>query len=260
MTKTIKTNNSSRIVLKKKVNKNVTVIEGFPGIGFVGTIAARYIVEELGMELVGHLESDKIPSVVIVHNSVPCSPIRIYAKDDLVVILSELIIPHQFTYELSKILVKWFKEIEAKEVVSMAGTSSESAPLKIIQGQPLKTARRTVSGITTSAELNNKLTELGVKIITEGTLAGTSSNVLLNCIEHDIPAAILMVEANFVPDPLAAAPVLEVLNKHLKLGVNVKKLIEHGKKVEGQFKLIFEQLEKEKRKNKDMTMPSPMYG
>ena len=262
MNKIIKTDNKSEIILKKEAVKNATIIEGFPTIGFVGTIAARYIVEELDMDLIGHIESTAIPSVAIIHKSKPNPPIRIYAKDNLIIILSELVIPAQFTHELSTVLIKWFKEIKPKEVISLVGISSEPMPLKIIKPMSLQQEceMHEVFGIATNSNLNKKLEKLKVNVINEGTITGESSDILLKCIEQDIPAISLMVEAHIVPDPLASASILKVLNKYLKLKVDVEKLVDQGKKVEKQFKVILEQLKKGKTGYTQVEEFSPMYG
>ena len=42
----------------KKDLKNYTLIEGFPGIGLVGTIAAKYLIEKLEFQKYGSIESD----------------------------------------------------------------------------------------------------------------------------------------------------------------------------------------------------------
>ncbi len=262
MDKVIKIGSGSEIILKYDVHENLTVIDGFPSIGFVGTIAARYLVEELDMELVGYIESDKIPSVAIVHKSKPCPPIRIYAKNNLIIILSELIIPFQFTHDFSKMLIKWFKEIKPKEVISLVGISADPTPLKIINqtADEPDYEKHIVYGIATNEDLNKKMEKLGVNVIHEGTLTGASSDLLLNCMEYDIPAVTLMSEAHFVPDPLAAAAVLNVLNEYLSLKVDVKKLVEQGKKVETQFKVLFEEMKKGKTGYTKMEKFSPMYG
>jgi predicted ATP-grasp superfamily ATP-dependent carboligase len=78
--------------------------------------------------------------------------------------------------------------------------------------------------------------------------------------EYDIPAVTLMSEAHFVPDPLAAAAVLNVLNEYLGLKVDVKKLVEQGRKVESQFKVLFEEMKKGKTGYTKMERFSPMYG
>jgi len=262
MDKTIRLGKTSEIILKQKVNKNPTVIDGFPSIGFVGTIAARYLVEELNMKLIGYIESDKIPSVAIVHKSKPCPPIRIYKKGDLIIVLSELIIPLQFTHDFSKILIKWFNEIKPKEVISLVGISSDPLPLKIINPPSIQQdyEEHHVYGIATDEKLNKKLEKLKVNIIREGTITGASSTILLGCIENDIPAVTLMSEAHFVPDPLASAAVLNVLNEYLNLNVDVKKLVEQGKKVESQFKVLFQELKKGKSGYTKMEKLSPMYG
>ncbi|MCK4714600.1 MAG: PAC2 family protein, partial [Candidatus Aenigmarchaeota archaeon] len=56
------------IVETKKYNlKSPYLIEGFPGIGLVGTISANYIIEKLGMERFGYITSDQFSPLTSVH-------------------------------------------------------------------------------------------------------------------------------------------------------------------------------------------------
>ena len=92
---------TTKVHVTGKIPKNPVVIEGFPSKGFVSTIATRYLIEELGMESVGYVKSDRIQSIAVVHNSTPMYPIRIYRKNKLVLIFSEISVPYQFVREFA---------------------------------------------------------------------------------------------------------------------------------------------------------------
>lgn len=243
---------ATEIVIQKgkKISKNPIVIEGFPSKGFVSTIATRYMIDELDMDLIGCIESDKISSVAVIHDAKPMRPIRIYSKDNILVIFSELIIPVQYIPEFSNALTNWFKEINPSKVVLLAGISGR-----------LTEKEHDIIGIANTPELNKRLKELDVTKIEEGMLTGISSDLLLYCVETSIPTISLMAETRHVPDPLASASLLKVLDKLLDLGIDTKKLVEEGKKIEEMFKEITEQLKRGKDGHREMMEAYPsMYG
>lgn len=71
---------TTKVVINKSIPENSIIIEAFPSKGFVSTIAANHMIMELGMKPIGYIESDRIPSITIIHDSEPQRPIRIYAK------------------------------------------------------------------------------------------------------------------------------------------------------------------------------------
>ncbi|MFH0859706.1 MAG: PAC2 family protein [Candidatus Altiarchaeota archaeon] len=235
--------------MTKKVPQNPIVIEAFPSKGFVSTIAANQMINELGMEQIGCIESDELPSVTMVHDSKPLRPMRIYAKGKIVIVFSELIVPLENIPEFSKVIAKWFTDIKPKQVILLAG----------ISGVEIEKEHE-ILGITTDKSLEKKLKELKVRIIEEGMITGISSDLLLNCIDKGINTVSLMTETDYVPDPLAAASVVEILNKLLNLSVKTKNLTETGKLIEEKLNEIAKQLRRGKEGYKRMEGFSPMYG
>ncbi len=83
-----------KIVETRSVSlKDSVVVEGFPDVGLAGTLAASYLVEQLKLDEVGHVESKLFPPVMVLHKGVISDPFRIFAKDNLVVITSEMAVP-----------------------------------------------------------------------------------------------------------------------------------------------------------------------
>ena len=66
-----------RMKLKKKP-KDVTIIEGFPGFGLVGTITTEFLLEHLKAELIGNFMFEEMPTIVAIHDSKLVHPMGIY--------------------------------------------------------------------------------------------------------------------------------------------------------------------------------------
>ena len=75
------------LILTKKP-KGVTIIEGFPGFGLVGTIATEYLVNHLECELIGRYWFEELPATTAVHQGNVVQPIGVYynKKYNLVIV------------------------------------------------------------------------------------------------------------------------------------------------------------------------------
>src|ERR1022692_3641422 len=93
-----------------------SVIVGIPEMGLVGTIAASYLVEQLKLPEIASVDSDLLPQVVVVHDSEPKEPIRIFGKGALVVVVSEVPLMAVLSYELASELARWTKAKQGKVV------------------------------------------------------------------------------------------------------------------------------------------------
>jgi len=240
---------ATKIEIKGELPKDPVVIEGFPSMGFVSTIATKYMIDELGMEEIGCVKSDRVQNIAVVHDSTPMHPIRIYGKDSLVLIFSEVSVPLPYVGEFSEVLSNWFGEINPKKVILLAGISGKGTDKE-----------HEIFGIASDSDLDKELKRLNVSKIEEGILTGISSELLLDCMDNKIPTISLMAETRYTPDPLGAASMLEILNDLLNLDIDIKNLIEKGKEIEEKFKEIAEQLKKGKEDHKGIGEHSPMYG
>jgi uncharacterized protein len=239
----------TEIKIRKELPENPIIIEAFPSKGFVSTIAAKYMLDELNMEAIGCMRSDKIQSIAVVHDSTPMYPIRIYLKDNILLIFSEVNVPFQHVGEFSEVLSSWFREVKPKQIILLAGIAGISTDKE-----------HEIFGITTDPELKEKLRKLKVEEIDEGMLTGISSDLLLDCIENKIPVVSLMAETRYTPDPLGAASMLKILNGLLGLNIDMEKLVEKGEEIEKMFENISEQMKKGIDDTKKMSEYSPMYG
>jgi len=239
----------AKVVVRGELPENPVIVEAFPSKGFVSTVAASHLISGLKMELVGCVESDLTSGITVIHKGKPMEPIRVYQKDDILLIYSEVIIPMEVISGFSKVLSEWFTQISPRQVILLAGITG------------VKTDKEhEILAVATDDENKKKLSRLKVNQIEDGIVTGVSSDLLIHCLEEKIPCIALLAETQYAPDPTAAASMLTILNSLLGLDVSVKDLLKAGKKIEEQVKNITDQLRRGKEGYKRMEEYSPMYG
>jgi len=239
-----------RIIETEKISmKGPTLVEGFPGLGLVGTIAATYLVDKLKMKQVGYIVSEKFPPIAAIHNNTPLHPARVYASTEhnLLVVLSEFIIPLNAVYDLSETLIDWAMKKKVSRIISLGGI--------VIQGE-----QDEVFGIASKEDLVQELGKQGVKMIKEGATTGVNGLLLADCATRGFPAISLLAEAkqNHM-DPMGAAMVIEALKKIVRLDIDTKDLVKESKELEAKMKDLIEKASDASKHYKEVEEMGAMY-
>jgi len=202
------------------------VIVGIPETGLVGTIATSYLVDHLGLPEIGHVESDLLPQVVVVHDSEPKDPIRIFGKGMLAVVVSEVPLTAKLSYQLASELVIWSKAKQSKMVIGITGLPSEARVESAGDSIPM------VLAVTNDGDLRKSIKAIGAEPFQHGMITSTYATLLRRCTSLGVPNLTLLAEsfAEF-PDPGAAAAALQVLNKLLPIAVDVKPLLDGAEEI-----------------------------
>lgn len=203
-------------VKKGIVFKNPVIIEGFQGIGLVGTLSAQYLTQKLAFERIGYVDSEGIPPIALLVNGEVRNPVKIFSNKErtIIVIESELSIPRKIIYELSNAIALWAKSIDAREIVCVEGIA-----------MPEDSKHYEVFGMSTNSKLMSDITRKGIKKLDNGIVIGMSAALLLKCQEIKVPATCLMVESRAkFPDGMAAAAMLEGISKMYGLKIDVSEL------------------------------------
>ena len=234
--------------------KNPILIEGFPGLGLVGTISATYLVDKLSMEQVGYIVSDDFPPLTAVHNHVPLHPARIYAskKHNLIVILSEFIVPLGLVRSLAEKILVYAKEKEVSRIISLGGIA-------------IKGEQETVYAIATMKKDLDSLEKMqGVKLIKEGASTGVTGVLLAEGNVTKLPVISLLAEAQpEYMDPKAASMVLHVLNKLLELNIDTSELDKEAVAIESKMRDMMDKAKTSHARYKKAEAQQelgPMYG
>ena len=217
-----------KIIINAKIPKNAILIEGFQGVGLVGTLAAQYLVDKKKAEIIGYMDSLEFPPIAILSNGIIRTPIRIHKFKNkgktFIVFESELPIPQLLINKIATELSNFAKKNKIKEIISLEG-------LAIPKG-PINPKTHWVSNMGDKFPKFKKESNL----LKNGVVIGVSASLLIKSKINKIPAIVLMAEAhpNF-PDGIAAANIIKLMNKIYNLGIDTSPLEKESKKFEDQI-------------------------
>lgn len=249
--KKLDTSEDITIIETKKIDVNSPIIiEGVPDMGLVGSIAVSHMILEQNFEEVGYIKSELFPPVMVVHERKVLNPVRIFQKEKLIVILSEIPIDPKVGYSLAKRLTEWYKEKGAELIISISGT-----PIQ----ERLDIEEPEVFGTSNNSAILEEMEESGVKVLEEGFVSGFYALILKNSIELNLNSSILLAQCySSYPDPGAGASVLKVLNKMLNLNVDTKQLIDQAGELKVNYRALMEQTNVSMQREPKVEVPT-MY-
>ncbi len=222
-----------KVAVNIRVSGNLrgyTIIAGFPGIGVVGPIVAKHIVESQGLKVIGSITSDKFPAVSAISNGVAESPVRIYAdpKRKIAVILSEIMFKEDSAKELGTELINLAKKAGIKKIISIAGVL---IPNREDNG---------IYGVVSDEKLLNTLDEYGIAPVPKGVTTGISASLLVNGKAQNIPVLLLLGTLHAKEDFRAAAEIIKTLDQMLGLDVDYDSLLDQAKKIEREVSSVMQ--------------------
>ncbi len=213
-----------KLVLKEKP-KSPIIIEGFPGFGLVGTIATQFLIKHLNTKQIGYISAEGQVPITAVHDGKIIPPLSIfYDKKYNLVILHALTGVNGFEWEISDILDELCKELKCKEIISIEGIAAVSAE------------KTNVYFYSTEEGKKSKLSNLKLEPLKEGIVMGVSGALLL---KQSLPLSCIFVESHVnIADSMAAAKIIEVLDRYLSLNVDFKPLLKTAQEFESKLKTI----------------------
>jgi len=215
------------VTLKKPI-----IVEGFPSVGLVGAIATEYLASKMDLKEIGFIKSDEFPPITLVKDGIPKSPIRIYANESLVVIVSDTVVPPQLSGEVAKAMADWAQHHGAEKVISLGGIAHEER----------EKIEPKVYSVSPDEEKIKQLKKAGVQPVKLGFLTGVFGLLMMECYEKNIPSYGFLADAHMqYPDAGAAAKVLEALISDLGLKLDVKPLLETSSKIEEKMAVLMKQ-------------------
>ena len=200
------------------------LVEGLPGVGLVGKIAADHLVDECDMTYYASLHCEGIPSVATYesddHRVRP--PVRIYADEsrDLLVLQSDIPVSPQAASDFTSCLVGWFDE-ENVTPLCLSGLPEEKDDVPHLYG-------------VATGDAGGLLTEHDVDAPPEdGMVSGPTGALLAEASEQGIDSVGLVVQANAqFPDPEAARVLLvNGIGPLAGIEVDTDRLVEQAEKI-----------------------------
>ncbi|AEM39694.1 hypothetical protein Pyrfu_1840 [Pyrolobus fumarii 1A] len=217
-----------------RVEKPSFMILGLPDAGLVGVIASTHLVRTLGMEEYGGIDSPKLmPPIAVINKGAPRPPLRLFHKDNIIVLVAETAIPPAAINTLSEFIIEYARRMSIDYLVSIVGLAAPNR---------LEIEKPSVYWLASSDEAKSLAEKLGVKMMNDGYLVGPYALVLKEAVRKRVNNLILLAEAFMdFPDPEAAAAVLQVLSKAIGKEVDVKKLLEEAEMIRLRMKELMKQ-------------------
>ena len=189
---------------------NPILIEGLPGLGLVGKIALRYMIKQLKAKKIAYLYSPHFPYFVLVNKKGNVRLLRgafYYYKNpngpnDIILFTgdsqSQTI---EGQYEIADQILAFSEKYNIKTIATIGGYRME----------PKEKPKVFIAA--TSQEILDKALQAGATLSTSGSpIVGTAGLILGLARFKKISALCLLGETRgYLPDPLAAKSVLEVL-------------------------------------------------
>jgi hypothetical protein len=204
---------------------NPVLIEGLPGLGLVGKIALRYMIKQLKAQKIAYLYSPHFPYFVLVNKKGNVRLLRgafYYYKNpngpnDLILFTgdsqSQTI---EGQYEIADRMLDFSEKYKVKTIATIGGYRME----------PKEKPKVFIAA--TSQEILDKALQAGATLSTSGSpIVGTAGLILGLAKFKKISALCLLGETRgYLPDPLAAKSVLEVLKSTFNFGLDLAGLNE----------------------------------
>ena len=222
--------------------RDAVILDGFPSVGLVSTIAASYIVSSLDMELIGIMDSVYFPTVSVVRDGEPHHPVRFYAGDlegpdgdwtRLVVFLSEFQPPSNLIKMICNSILDWAQNQRCSCLISPEGLviegeqpipqekkekkekkeeGAEEPKAEPIEADLPNTVDSLIYGLSSMPSGKERLERANVPLFPEGLISGIPGVLLNEGKKRDFEVTCLLAEArDKIPDARAAARILETM-------------------------------------------------
>ena len=225
------------VKLSKKP-KNSIIIEGFPGMGFIGSITTEFLVDHLKAEKIGKIEFTEQTPVVAIHNSKVVEPFGIfYSKRFNLIILHAINPVNNIEWKITDAIEQLVKTLGAKEIISIEGVAS---------------INKDVNTYYFSKKFSKKFNKINIQPLKEGIVMGVTASIILR---DTLPSSCIFIETHSqLPDSRAAAKVIETLDKYLGLEIDFKPLLQKAEEFESKLKTLMQQskIATEEKEQKDL--------
>ena len=202
-----------------------SLVEGFPGVGLVGKIAADHLVEEFDMTHHANVHCDSLPKVAVYRegDAELQPPVRIYADADrdLLVLQSDVPVGPEAASKLATCLAGWYDDRSVRPIY-LSGIPEEKGE-----------APPALYGLGVGAGVD-AVSDAGIDAPNEaGLVSGPTGVLLSDAVESGRTAVGLVVESDpRFPDPEAARVLIkEGIEPLADVDVPVDHLVERTQQI-----------------------------
>jgi uncharacterized protein len=232
--------------------EEMTLVEGFPGVGLVGKIAADHLIEVFGMRHHANIYCADLPAVAVYHegDATLRPPMRLYADDehDLVVLQSDVPVGSAAAAEIAEALEEWSSDrsIHPIYLSGIPRDQDETSPTLYGVGNDRGLQRLEAAGIATPAET--------------GLISGPTGVLLYHAIRQETSVVGLVVGSDpRFPDPEAAEVLVRAgIGPLVDVEVPVDDLIDSAEQIRRAKQRLAQQMQ-EAQDESTQAQPIGMY-
>ncbi len=228
--------------IKKTVLKSPVIFAGFVGAGLVGPLAIGYMIDKLKMKEIGYIRSRHLPPSTVFMQGRLRHPFRLYSNNDgtICAIICEITLPFGL-YDIVNTILDWAEKNGSHEIVILDGVAS-----KTHDGKAFCAAEEDLCRVMESNDIN---------MIPQGFITGVAGGLLNECLMRPIQGITLLVKANDKgADPLAAATLLDAVNRAYGLNINTSDLRKKKKRIGEDFRELSDKYTEHRKIDSNMYM------
>ena len=228
--------------IKKTVLKSPIIFAGFVGAGLVGPLSVGHIIDKLKMEEIGYLRSRHLPPSTVFIQGRLRHPFRLYSNNDgtICAIICEITLPFGL-HDIVSTILNWAEKNGSHEIVILDGVAAATHDNKAF--------------CAAEEDLCRVMESNDIKMIPQGFITGVAGGLLNECLVRKIQGVTLLVKASEKgADPLAAATLVEAVNRAYNMNIDTTDLRNGAKKIGADFKELSDKYVEHKKIDSNMYM------
>ena len=229
--------------IKKTVLKSPIIFAGFVGAGLVGPLSVGYVIDKLKMKEIGYLRSRHLPPSTVFMQGRLRHPFRLYSNNDgtICAIICEITLQMEGLYDIISTILDWAEEKGSHEIVILDGVASATHDDKAF--------------CAAEEDLCRVMEGNDISMIPQGFITGAAGGLLNECLVRKIQGVTLLVKASDKkPDPLAAATLVDAVNRAYHMSIDTTELRKKKKKLGVDFQELSDKYTEHKKIDSNMYM------
>ena len=229
--------------IKKVDLKSPLIFAGFVGAGLVGPIAVGHMIEKLGMKEIGYMRSKYLPPSTVFMKGRLRHPFRFYANKEGTVcaVICEITLRMEGVYTIVAAILDWAKEKGSNEIIILDGVASDEHDQKAY--------------CAAEEDLCRVMADKNINVIPHGFITGIPGGILNECLIREIQGVALLVKANkLLPDPEAAATLIEAVNKMYEMQIDVSDLKKEKERIGAELEELSQKYVQDRKQFSGMYM------
>jgi len=223
--------------------KSPLIFAGFVGAGLVGPIAIGHMIEKLGMKEIGYMRSKHLPPSTVFMKGRLRHPFRFYANKEGTVcaVICEITLRMEGVYTIVGAILDWAKEKGSNEIIILDGVASNEHDQKAY--------------CAAEEDLCRVMADKNINVIPHGFITGIPGGILNECLIREIQGVALLAKANkLLPDPEAAATLIEAVNKMYEMQIDVSDLKKEKERIGAELEELSQKYVQDRKQFSGMYM------